>query len=185
MKRDILVGLQFARTDRGDMWTARHRQLPDAWPRAFRPPGHERLVGVEWRVWAGTSPCPPVIVLPRKTSLPSWETVAVLWGWVAVRGTGSHVFTALRGTVIETDGGMALQLTAEPLTTHEVVAVLQWAADRPQPWRDPVARAVWRDLPVLRAAISSGEQGGISRAHSPGYGTAETPLRHQLRCGAP
>ena len=29
------------------------------------------------------------------------------------------------------------------------------------------------------------EQGGISRAHSPGCGTAETPLPHQLSCGAP
>ena len=68
--------------------------------------------------------------------------MAVLWGWVAVRGTGGQVFTASRGTVIATDGGMALQLTAEPLTTHVVVAVLQWGAERPQPWRDPIARAV-------------------------------------------
>ena len=104
-------------------------------------------------MWATNSPCPPVVVLPRRTSHPSWETVAVLWGWVAVRGTGGHNFTAPRGTVIETDGGTALQLAAEPLTTHVVVAVLQWGADRPQPWRDPVAGAVWRDLPVLRAAI--------------------------------
>ena len=43
-----------------------------------------------------------------RTSHPSWETVAVLWRRVAVRGTGGHVFTAPRGTVIETDGGMAL-----------------------------------------------------------------------------
>ena len=83
---------------------------------------------MEWRVWATNSPCPPVVVLPRRTSHPSWETVAVLWGWVAVRGTGGHVFTAPRGTVIETDGGTALQLAAEPLTTHVVVAVLQWGA---------------------------------------------------------
>ena len=85
---------------------------------------HERVVGVEWRVWAANSPCPPVVFLPRKTSHRSWETEAVLWGWVAVRGTGGHVFTAPRGTVIETDGGMALQLTAEPLTTHVVVVIL-------------------------------------------------------------
>ena len=95
---------------------------------------------------------------------PSWETVAVLRGWVAVRGTGGHVFTAPRGTVIETDGGVALQLTAEPLTTHVVVAALQWVAKRPQPWRDPVARAIWRDLPILRATIWSGGAG----QHLPG-----------------
>ena len=114
---------------------------------------------MEWRVWAAKSPCPPVVVLPRRTSHPSWETMAVLWGWVAVHGTGGHVFTAPRGTVIETDGGMALQLTAEPLTTHVVVAVLQWGADRLQLWRDLVARAVWRDLPVLRGAVCSGGAG--------------------------
>ena len=164
VERDILEGLQFTRADGADMWTAVHRQLPDAWPQEFRPPGHERLVGVEWRVWAANSPCPPVVVLPRRTSHPSWETVAVLWGWVAVRGTGGHVFTAPRGTGIETDGGMALQLTAEPLTTHVVVAVLQWGADKPQARRDPNARAVWRDLPILRAAVWSGGAG----RHLPG-----------------
>ena len=92
VERDILEGLQFTRADGADMWTAVHRQLPDAWPQAFRPPGHERLIGVEWRAWAANSPFPPVVVLPRRTSHPSWETVAVLWGWVAVRGTGGHVF---------------------------------------------------------------------------------------------
>ena len=167
--RDILEGLQFTRADGADVWTAVHRRLPDAWPQVFRPPVHERLVGVEWRVWATTSPCPPEVVLPRRTSHPSWETVAVLLGWVAVRETGGLVFTAPRGTVIETDGGTALQLAAEPLTTHVVVAVLQWGADRPQPWRDLVAGAVWRDLPVLRAAVWPG---GAER-HLP------------LSCGAP
>ena len=141
------------------MWTAVHRRLLDAWPLVFRPPGHERLVGVEWRVWATNSPCPPVVVLPKRTSHPNSETVAVLWGWVAVRGTGGHVFTAPRGTVIETDGGTALQLAADPLTTHVVVAVLKWGADKPQPLRDPVAGAVWRDLPVLRAAVWPGGAG--------------------------
>ena len=161
---DILEGLQFTRAGGADVWTAVRCQLPDAWPQVYRPPGHERLVGVEWRVWAANSPCPPVVVLPRRTSHPSWETAAVLWGWVAVRGTDGHVFTAPRGTVIETDGGTALQLTAEPLTTHVVVAVLQWGANKPQPWRDPVARAVWRDLPVLKAAVWSGGAG----RHLPG-----------------
>ena len=156
---DILEKLQFTRAGGADVWTAVHRQLSDAWPQVFRPPGHERLVGVEWRVWAANSPCPPLMVLPRRTSHPSWETAAVLWGWVAVRGTGGHVFTAPRGTVIETDGETALQLTAQPLTTHVVVAVLQWGADTPQPWRDPVARAVWRDLPALRAAVWPGGAG--------------------------
>ena len=161
---DILEGLQFTRAGGADVWTAVHRQLPDAWPQVYRPPGHERLVGVECRVLAANSPCPPVVVLPRRTSQPSLETVAVLWGWVAVRGTDGHVFTAPRGTVIETDGGTALQLTAEPLTTHAVVAVLQWGANRPQPWRDQVAGAVWRDLPVLKAAVWSGGAG----RHLPG-----------------
>ena len=120
-----------------DVWTAVHRRLADAWPQVYRLLGHERLVGVEWRVWAANSRCPPVVVLPKSTSHPSWETVAVLSGRVAVRGTDGHVFTAPRGTVIETDGGTAWQLTAEPLTTHVVVAVLQWGVDKPQPWRDP------------------------------------------------
>ena len=153
---DILEGLQFTRAGGADVWTAVHRQLPDAWPQVYWPPGHECLVGVEWRVWAAHSPCPPVVVLPRRTSHPRWETVAVLWGWVAVRGTDGPVFTAPRGTVIETDGGTALQLTAEPLTTHVVVAFLQWGANKPQPRRDLVARAVWSDLPVLKAAVRSG-----------------------------
>ena len=161
---DILEGLQFTWAGGADVWTAVHRQVPDAWPKVYRPPGHERLVGLEWRVWAANSPCPPVVVLPRRTNHPSWETVAVLWGWVAVRGADGDVFTAPRGTVIETDGGTALQLTAEPLTTHAVVAVLQWGANKPQPWRDQVARAVWRDMPVLKAAVWSGGAG----RHLPG-----------------
>ena len=161
---DILEGLQFTRAGGADVWTAVHHQLPDPWPQVYRPPGHERLVGVEWRVSAANSPYPPVVVLPRRTSHPSWETVAVLWGWVALRGTDGHVFTAPRGMVIETDGGTALQLTAQPLTTHAVVAVLQWGANKPQPWRDQVARAVWRDLPVLKAAVWSGGAG----RHLPG-----------------
>ena len=156
--------LHFTRADGADVRTAVHRQLPDTWPQAFWPPGHEGLVGVEWRAWTANSPCPPVVVLPRRTSHPSWETVAVLWGWVAVRVTGGHIFTASRGTVIERDRGMAMQLTVEPLTTHVVVAVLQWGADKPQHWRDPIARAVWRDLPILRAAVWSGG----ARRHFPG-----------------
>ena len=45
-----------------------------------------------------------------------------------------------------------------------MVAVLQWGADKPQPWRDSVARAVWRDLPTLRAAVWPGGPG----RHLPG-----------------
>ena len=30
-------------------------------------PSHERLVGVEWRVRAANSPCPPVVVLLKKS----------------------------------------------------------------------------------------------------------------------
>ena len=125
------------------MWTAVHHQLPDAWHGTFRPPGHEHQVGVEWRVWAANSPCPLEVVLPKKSGPhPGWETVAVLWGWVTVRRIGGHILTAPRGTVVETDGGVALQLTAKPLTTHVVVAVLPWGAERPQPWRDPIATVI-------------------------------------------
>ena len=91
----------------------RRCELPNAWHKTFRPPVHERVVGVEWRVWAANSPCPPVVVLPKKSGPnPSWEAVAVLWGWVTVRGFGGHIFTALRGTVVKTDERVALQLTA-------------------------------------------------------------------------
>ena len=147
------------------MWTAVHRQLPESWHKSFRPPSHERLLGVEWRMWTANSPCLPVVVWPKKSGpSPSWETVVILWGWVTVRGFGGHVFTAPRGTVVEKDGRVALQLTAEPLTTHVVVVALQWGAERPQPWRDPIARVIWRDPPTLRATIWSGGSG----RHLPG-----------------
>ena len=45
-----------------------------------------------------------------------------------------------------------------------VVAILHWGAQRPQPWRDPIARVIWRDLPTLRATIWSGGAG----QHLPG-----------------
>ena len=164
--RDILEGLQFTRGDGADMWTAVHRELPDAWHKTFRPPSHERLVGVEWRVRAANSPCPLVVVLPKTTGpSPSWETVAVLWGWVTVRGSfGGHVLTARRGKVVETDGAVALQLMAEPLTTHVVVAILRWGAERPQPWRYPINRVIWVDLLTMRATIWLGGAG----RHLPG-----------------
>ena len=68
VERDILQGLQCTRGDGADVWTAVHRQLRDVWHRTFRAPGHERLVGVEWRVWAANSPCPPVAVCQRSTA---------------------------------------------------------------------------------------------------------------------
>ena len=108
VERDIVEGLQFTRADGADALTAVRRQLPNAWHRTFWAPGHERLVGGEWHVWAANSPCPPVVVLPKKSGPhPSWETMAVLGGWVTVRGTRGHVFTAPRGAVIETNGGVA------------------------------------------------------------------------------
>ena len=131
MAGDILEGLQFTRGDGTDVWTTVHHQLPDARHRTFQPPGHKCLVAVEWRVWAANSPCPPVVVLPKKSGpSPSWETVVALWGCVTVRGIGRHIFTAPRGTVVETDGGVALQLTAEPLTKHVVVAILRWGPEK-------------------------------------------------------
>ena len=80
---------------------------------------------------AANGPCPPVVVWPKKSGpSPSWETIVVLWGWVTVRRVGGHAFTAPRGTVVETDGRVALQLAAEPLTTHVVVVALQWGGPR-------------------------------------------------------
>ena len=60
---------------------------------------------------------------------------------------------APRGTAVDTDGRVALQLTAKPVTSHEVVVALQLGASRPQPWQDPAARVLWRDLPTLQATI--------------------------------
>ena len=123
--REILEGLQLTRGDGAGVWTAVHRQLPQVRHKYFRPLGHERLVGMERRMWAANSPCPPVVVWPKKSGpSPNLETVVVLWGWVTVRGFGGHVFTALHGTVVKTDGRVALQLTAEPLTTHVLVLAL-------------------------------------------------------------
>ena len=52
----------------------------------------------------------------------------VLWGWVTIHGVGGHAFTAPRGMAVDTDGRVALQLTAEPLTTHVVVVTLHRGA---------------------------------------------------------
>ena len=84
---------------------------------------------------------------------PSWETIVLVWGWVTIRGVGGHAFMAPRGTAVDTDGRVALQLTAEPLTTHVVVVALQWGSERPQPSRDPIAGVLWRNLPTLQATI--------------------------------
>ena len=130
---------------------------PTRGTRPTGPPATSGLFGSEWRLWTTNSPCLPIVVLPWKTGPhPSWDTVAVLWGWVTVRGLGGRVFTAPRGMVIETDAGVAVQLTAEPLTTHVMVAILHSGAERPQPWRDAIAKVIWRNMPILRDAIWSG-----------------------------
>ena len=53
-------------------------------------------------------------------------------GWVTIREVGGHAFTAPRGTAVDTDGRVALKVTAEPLTTQVVVLALKWGADRPE-----------------------------------------------------
>ena len=111
-------------------------------------------------VLAANGPCPPVVMWPRKPGpSPGRETVVVLWRWVTVRGVGEHACTAPRGTVVGTDRRVALHLAAEPLTTHVVVVVLQSGAERPQPWRDPIARVLRRVLPTPQATIWSVEPG--------------------------
>ena len=85
-----------------------------------------------------------------------------LWSWVTFCGVGGHAFLAPRGTAVETDGKVALQLSAEPLTTHVVVVFLQWGAKRPQPLRDPIARVLWRDLPALQATTWQGGGGKVA-----------------------
>ena len=90
--RGILEGLQFTRAGRANVWTAVHRQLPDAWPQVYRPPGHERLVGVEWRVWDANSPCPLLVVLPRKPATPAgrpWRSCGDGWRSVGPMVTSS------------------------------------------------------------------------------------------------
>ena len=57
---------------------------------------------------------------------------------------------------------MAAWLAAKPLTTHVVVVALQCGDERPQPWQDPIARVIQRDLPTLQATICSR---GVGRQH--------------------
>ena len=66
---------------------------------------------------------------------------------------GWEVSAQSRSQGVDTDGRLALQLTTEPLTTHEVVVASQGGAERPQPWRDAVARGQRRDLPMLQATM--------------------------------
>ena len=61
---DILEGLQFTRAGGADVWTAVHRELPDAWPQVYRPLGHERLG--EWNGACG----PPTAHARRWWSCP-------------------------------------------------------------------------------------------------------------------
>ena len=138
---------------------------------------------------AANSPRLPVVVLPKKSGLhPRGETVAVMLGWATVRPIGGHVFTAPRGTVVDTDDGVALQLTAETLTTHRYI---RWwpsfsgglKALNPGQTRSPGLSGV-----ICRSCGPPSGQGGrdgISRVHSPSSGTAETLLHRRLRCEAP
>ena len=73
----------------------------------------------------------------------------VLWGWVTICGAGATP----RRTSVDSDGRVALRLTAEALTTPVGVVSLQWGAERRQNWRDPIARVLWRALSALRAAV--------------------------------
>ena len=110
-------------------------------------------------MWAANSPCPPVVVLPKKSGPhPSWETVAVLGGWVTVRGIGGHIFTAPRGTLVETDGGggAAAHGGAPDHTCgcHHLVG-----GRKASTLARPDTRVIWRDPPILRATIWSGGAG--------------------------
>ena len=135
MTRSLLEGLCFTHGDGVEVWTAVHCRLPGSWDASLRPLGYDRLVGVEWRPRAANGPCPPVVMWTRRSGAGhSWETIVVLWGWVTIRGVEGHTFTTLRGTDMDTDGRVALQLSAEPSITHVVVVSLQWEAERPQPW---------------------------------------------------
>ena len=105
--------------------------------------------GLEWRLWSTDVPQP--LVMPRRNDRPArWETVVVLWGWVAVRPAGGPAFIAPRGTVMVTDGRAAIQVTAEPLTAHALVVSLYWSADPPHcpppRWLDSMAPALWRTI---------------------------------------
>ena len=134
MTPELLEGLSFTRSDEAEVWTAVHRQLRGSWDASLQPPGCDWLVGVKWRLWAANGPCPPMVMWPRHSGPgPRCETIMVLWGWVTIRGAGGHAFTAPRGTAMDSDGRVALQLTAEPLTTHVAAVSLHWGAERPQP----------------------------------------------------
>ena len=82
----------------------------------------------------GQRTVPTRVTWPRRSGLgPSCETIVVLRGCVTIHGVGGHAFAAPRGTALDSDGRVALQLTTEPLTTHVVVVSLHWGAERPQP----------------------------------------------------
>ena len=143
--RGILEGMCLTRGDGAEVWTAVHRQLLGSWDASLRPPGHDRLVAVEWRLRAASGPCPSVVMWPQRSGLgPRWETILVLWDWVTIRWVGGHAFTASRGTAEDSDGRL----------DHYVMVSPQWGAESPQPWRDPIGRFFWWDLPALRATMS-------------------------------
>ena len=79
MMQGLLERPCFTRGDGAEAWTAVHRQLLGSWDVSLRLPSYDRLVGVEWRLWAANGPCPPVVMWPRHSGLaPHWEKIVVL-----------------------------------------------------------------------------------------------------------
>ena len=58
----LLEGLCFTCGDGAEVWTAVHRQFRGSLDASLRPPGYDRLVGVEWRLWAANGPCPLLLI---------------------------------------------------------------------------------------------------------------------------
>ena len=133
-----------------------HRWFPASWDVSMRPPRHEQIVGVVWRLWAANSPGPPTMIVPWRTGSNTWETIVVLWGWVAVHSLECHVFVAPRYTAL-----VSGRRTPEPLSSRMLVASNQVGAAQPQPWRDLLARVLWRDVPTLRASLRPAQVGEL------------------------
>ena len=58
MTLGLLEDLGCTRVDGAEVWT------PGSWDASLRPPGYDRLVGVEW--WVANGPCPPQWRRPRR-----------------------------------------------------------------------------------------------------------------------